>query len=69
MTLQGWRPGLNKVGLTKLLRDGGIGLHAATEFTGQILRGEEVRVHLGQFATLQMARAALNQIGVVTVRS
>ena len=66
--IQGWRPGLNKVQLTKTLRDAGITLSFASRLTGEILEGNEVRVHLSQFTTVEEARAALTGIGVESVR-
>lgn len=62
--LQGWRPGLNKVQLTKMFRDGGVGLSAASKLTGDILTGKEVCVRLTQFADIEAARAALKKLGV-----
>jgi hypothetical protein len=59
--------GLNKVQLTKTLRAGGIALSEASKITGQVLEGQEVRVHLNQFPTLNQARDALTKIGVAEV--
>ncbi len=67
IALKGWRMGLNKVQLTKTPRAGGIGLSEASKITGQVLEGQEVRVHLNQFPTLSRARAALMAIGVAEV--
>lgn len=67
--LQGWLPGLRKVQLTKIFRDGGVGLDQAARLTGEVLAGREVRVHLGQFDSLPAARAALGRIGVRHVRT
>ena len=67
VVLKGWTTGLNKVRLTKMLRDGGVGLSEASTLTGKVLDGVEVRVHLNQFATLGAARAELRKIGVAEV--
>lgn len=66
--IQGWEPGLNKVQLTKTFRAGGIGLTAASQLTGDVLKGIEVRVHLNQFDSIVAARAELGRIGVQNVR-
>ncbi len=66
--IKGWTPGLEKVRLTKTLRAGGVGLREAAKMTGDVLKGEEVRVHLDQFETIEEARTALRGIGVETVR-
>jgi len=65
--IQGWAPGLKKVQLTKTFRDGGMGLHAASQLTGDVLKGHEVRVYLDQFESVPAARAALNRIGIQNV--
>jgi hypothetical protein len=67
--IQGWAPGLKKVQLTKAFRDGGVGLHAASQLTGEVLKGREVRVHLDQFDSPSAARAALERIGIQHVWS
>ena len=66
--IQGWVPGLNKVALTKAFRDGGVGLHAASQLTGEVLQGHEVHAHFSQFDSLSTARAALSRIGIQNVR-
>jgi hypothetical protein len=58
---------MSKVRLSQVLRAGGIGLDAAVELSGAVLEGRSVRVHLGQFRTLEEAREALGQIGVAQV--
>lgn len=65
----GWRPGMRKVSLTKLLRQGGNGLAASSRITKQILEGEHVRVQLHQFASVEAARAALTKLGVEEVHA
>ncbi|WP_200338547.1 hypothetical protein [Rhodovibrio sodomensis] len=65
--IQGWVPGLNKVKLTKTLRDGGIGLNEASQLTCDVLKGREVRARLKQFDSPSAARAALEWIGVERV--
>ena len=67
--LVGWRPGMKKVSLTKLLRQGGNGLAASSRITRQILDGAHVRVRLRQFASVEAARAALTKLGVEEVRA
>ncbi len=68
MILKGWKPGLNKVLLTKTLRAGGIGLSEASQLTGRLLDGLEIRVHLNQFSTLTLASTELAKIGVAEIR-
>lgn len=68
LALQGWQPGLNKVQLTRTLREGGLGLSQASRMTGQLLEGAEIRVHLSQFSSVQAAREVLCSIGVQDVR-
>ena len=65
--VQGWKPGLNKVRLTKAFRDGGNRLSAASDLTGDVLNGREVRVCLSQFDSPAEARDALARIGVERV--
>jgi hypothetical protein len=69
VVLTGWKPGLNKVRLTRILQAGGIGLGEASTLTGQVLDRVPVRVHLSQFPTLAQARAALTEIGIAEVRA
>jgi len=67
ITLHGWRAGLNKVELTRIFREGGYGLREAKDLTDQLLEGETVTLHLGQFDTLGEAETALYDIGVEDV--
>lgn len=69
VTLEGWKPGLNKVRLTQLLRDGGNDLATASRMTGDLLDGKSVTVRLRQFDSISAAQAALSDIGVETVRA
>ena len=68
LVLKGWKPGLNKVLLTKTLRAGGIGLNEASKLTGRLLDGLEIRVHLNQFSTVTGAGVELAKIGVAEIR-
>jgi len=67
VTLRGWKVGLNKVRLTRTLRDGGLPLADASLATGRLLDGEAVRVHVDQFATVEAARDEMRGIGVESV--
>ncbi|MFO7484364.1 hypothetical protein [Oceanibaculum nanhaiense] len=69
VTLEGWKPGLNKVRLTQLLRDGGNDLAVASRMTGDLLDGKSVTVRLQQFDNVPAARSVLSEIGVETVRA
>src|SRR5712692_9085866 len=67
VSIKGWRPGMNKVRLTQTLRDGGLGLRAASQQTGELLKGGAIRVRLQQFDSVTAARAALTAVGVLEV--
>jgi len=67
--LSGWRPGMKKVALTKLLREGGNKLADAAEITGRVLDGERVRVRLRQFNSVDAARLALTKLGIAEVHA
>ena len=67
MTLTGWRPGLNKVKLTKTVRNGGNSLRFAVSVTESVLAGRSVSVHLNQFDSIEAAATALSAIGVEKV--
>lgn len=69
VTLRGWQPGCNKVRLTRTLRQGGMRLEEAVRATGALLEERDVRVRLGQFATVAAARSALQAIGVRRVEA
>lgn len=65
--IQGWEPGLNKVALTRFLRDGGLPLHEASRITGRVLGGERVHVTLPLLTSRENTVAALQGIGVKIV--
>jgi hypothetical protein len=67
--LSGWRPGLRKVALTKLLREGGNNLADAAQMTGRVLDGKRVRVRLCRFKSVEAARVALTKLGIANVRA
>jgi len=47
--LKGWEVGFKKVGLSKLMRDGGLSMADAMRVTGEILEGRGVYVFLPNF--------------------
>lgn len=69
VVLKGWKPGLNKVQLTKTFNAGGARLSDAVKLTGRVLDGDEVRVHFKQFTSVAAAQKALAKIGVAEVRA
>ncbi|MFC4352539.1 hypothetical protein ACFOW6_13390 [Fodinicurvata halophila] len=67
LCLGGWKQGLNKVEMTRTLRAGGLGLSQASQATGQLLEGADVRIHLSQFSSFEDARKTLCRVGVEQV--
>ncbi len=68
LVASGWRPGFDKVGFTKLLREHGYPLAKAVTVTGRLLEGEPVELELEGFADRCAAAAALEALGVREVR-
>jgi hypothetical protein len=65
VVLRGWRKGMDKAGVTLLLRDSGVPLadaHAATE---SILRGEPANVCLPKGTKVAEVRRELARLGVI----
>ena len=63
--LTGWRPGLRKVALTKLLQQrAGLGLHAAKDYTDRLLAGEQVRVEIPLLAAAELLAREADALGV-----
>lgn len=62
--LSSWRPGMNKVALTKLLHEGGSTLTEAIRLTDAILDGHMIVVTLRQFASVEAAAYLLTAIGI-----
>jgi hypothetical protein len=65
VVLKGWREGMNKVGLTLLLRDRGVPLSEAHDATNAVLKGKTVTVRLPEGSDLDALRAELGRLGVV----
>ncbi|MFD1381181.1 hypothetical protein [Fodinicurvata halophila] len=53
--------------MTRTLRAGGLGLSQASQATGQLLEGADVRIHLSQFSSFEDARKTLCRVGVEQV--
>ena len=65
VVLRGWRKGMDKVAVTKLLRNHGVPLAEAHEATEGVLRGEAVSVHLGHGSDATIVTRELDHLGVV----
>jgi hypothetical protein len=66
VVLKGWREGMNKVGVTRLLREHGVLLSEAYEATDAVLAGREVSIHLPVGTNTEALRRDLANLGVVT---
>lgn len=66
--VSGWRAGFNKVGFTRLLRDGGYRLSEAATITGSVLDGASADIRLMQFDSTDDACHALEQLGLAGVQ-
>lgn len=64
--LKGWREGLNKVGVTLLLRDSGVSLSGAYDATEGILQGRSEPVALPAGTDVETLRRELEKLGVIT---
>lgn len=65
VVLRGWREGMDKVGVTLLLRDSGVPLAEAHAATNAVLRGEAAPVCFPKGARLKEIRRRLDALGVV----
>lgn len=65
---RGWRPGFDKVGFTKLLRDHGYRLPDAVAATARLLEDEPVVLQLEGFPDEAAAEHALRALGVREIR-
>ena len=62
--ITGWRPGLNKVGLTKALQSElGWGLAAAKNATDDVLAGKPVSFEVADDGTAERLAATLSNLG------
>src|SRR4051794_35156182 len=66
VVLKGWREGMNKVGVTRLLRKYGVPLSEAYEATDSVLAGREVVVRLPAGTNTEALRRNLDDLGVIT---
>jgi hypothetical protein len=65
VVLKGWRKGMDKVAVTKLLRSYGLSLTEAHNATEGVLKGESVKVQFREGADPKAAQHALSSLGVV----
>ena len=65
VVLRGWRKGMDKAGVTMLLRESGVPLAEAHSATETVLRGEAVTVCLPKAAKVREIRRRLDRLGVV----
>ena len=65
VVLRGWRKGMDKVAVTRLLRDNGVPLAEAHAATDCIVRGEPASVYLPKDANVRDIRRQLDRLGVV----
>jgi hypothetical protein len=65
VVLRGWRKGMDKAGVTLLLRNSGGPLAEAHEATNSILRGEPVSVRLPKGTNVRKIRRQLDDLGVI----
>lgn len=67
----GWRPGLEKVSMTRLLREqAGLRLKEAKDYTDRVLEGEAIILPIPDTSQVQKLASALNGIGaIVKVRN
>ena len=66
VVLKGWREGMNKVGVTLLLRNHGVPLSEAYEATDAILAGRAVSVQLPEGTDTEALHRSLDDLGVIT---
>jgi hypothetical protein len=66
VVLKGWREGINKVGVTLLLREYGVPLSEAYGATDAVLAGETVSVHLPKGTDTEALRRNLDELGLIT---
>jgi hypothetical protein len=66
VVIRGWRPGLQKVSLTKLLQQrAGLRLSAAHDCTTRLLAGETVRLELPSLDEADQFVEALERLGAM----
>jgi hypothetical protein len=65
VVLKGWRKGMDKGGVTLLLRNNGVALSEAYDATNGILRGDLVTVQLPKGSDMEAIRRQLTDLGVV----
>ncbi len=64
VVLDGWRPGLNKIALTKLIQQrAGLSLAAAKRQTDRLLEGEEAGILLPDSESAEDFVSELQQLG------
>ena len=68
VVLKGWRKGMDKVAVTKLLRSFGVALAEAHNATEGVLQGESVKVQLREGTDTTAVRDELDRLGVVVGR-
>jgi hypothetical protein len=65
VVLKGWREGMNKVAVTRLLRSHGVPLSEAYDATNTILDGQAASVQLREGTDVKVVCQGLNNLGVV----
>ncbi len=66
LLLSGWRPGLNKVALDKLLRDRTqLGLGEAFQCVHRLLDGEQVMIAMSSLSDAEQLAGEMSMIGAV----
>jgi len=65
VVLKGWRKGMDKTGVTLLLRNSGVPLSEAHDATNSILRGEPVSVCLPKGTDVTAIRLQLDRLGAI----
>ena len=65
VVISGWRKGLNKGGLTLLLRESGVPLQEAFDATNRVLDGQSVTVALAEGADRGAIVQRLNELGAI----
>ncbi len=62
----GWRPGLEKIGMTRLLREqAGLRLKEAKDCTDRVLEGETIVLPMSDASQAEKLANELNHIGAI----
>jgi hypothetical protein len=66
VVLKGWRKGMDKAGVTLLLRKAGVPLSEAHDATNRVLRGESVTLQFPSGVDIAAICRELDELGVIT---